>query len=62
MKNLFSKYRLSLLSLLAITVAVVAFFVCDFTIASAVSTAAFFGAVLFDCGTENMAGFDGKIL
>ena len=62
MKNLFSKYRLSLLSLLAITVAVVAFFVCDFAIASAVSTAAFFGAVLFECGTENIGGFEGKIL
>ena len=62
MKNLFSKYRLALVSLLVITVALVSFFVFDVAAASMVSTSVFFGAVLWECGAENIAGFEGKIL
>lgn len=62
MKNLFSISRLALVSLLVITVALVSFFAFDVAAASMVSTAVFFGAVLFECGAENMAGFEGKIL
>jgi len=61
MKKFLSKYRFALMAL-SMIVAVVAFFVCDFSVASVVTTATFFGAVLFECGAENIAGFEGKIL
>lgn len=63
MKNLFSKYKLSFVALLVMAVAMVSYFAFDFSAAVGVTSAiGFFGAVLFECGSENIGGFDGKIL
>lgn len=60
MKNL-SKSTLIMFAV-ALMSAVVSFVLCDFATASTISTAVFFVPILWECGSENMGGFEGKLL